>query len=78
MFASSILRVIMRRPTLWPEALRALVAFTPAGWWRMPPFLPLPRRAYLRWRMQTAYGSSEAVLVANDMVRFLQWRKEQR
>ena len=78
MFASSILRVIIRRPTLWPEALRALVAFTPSGWWRTAPFLPVPRRAYVRWRMQTAYGSSDAVPAPAELVQFLQWRREQR
>ena len=78
MFASSILRAIIRRPTLWPEALRALVAFTPSGWWRKPPFLPVPRRAYVRWRLQTAYGSSDARPSPIDLVHFLQWRRGQR
>ena len=78
MFASSILRVIIRRPTLWLEALRALVAFTPSGWWRMAPFLPLPRRDYVRWRMQTAYGAFDATPSPDDLVQFLQWRREQR
>jgi hypothetical protein len=78
MFASSILRVVIRQPSLWPEALRALVAFTPRGWWRRPPFLPVPRRAYLRWRMQTAYGSPEVAPVASDLIHFLEWRRGQR
>ncbi len=78
MFVSSIVRVMIRRPTLWPEALRALVAFTPRDWWRRPPFLPVPRRAYIRWRLQTAYGSMDATPSADDLVHFLQWRKDQR
>ena len=78
MFASSILRAMIRRPALWPEAVRALIAFTPAAWWRQPPFLPVPRRAYLRWRMETAYGSAGAVPDPVDFVRFLEWRKGQR
>ena len=78
MFASSILRVVIRRPSLWPEALRTLVAFTPRDWWRHAPFLPVPRRTYLRWRMQTAYGSSDAAPVAADLIHFLEWRRDQR
>jgi hypothetical protein len=78
MFASSILRAIIRRPTLWPEAMRVLVAFTPSSWWRQAPFLPVPRRAYLRWRVQMAYGSAEAAPVAADLISFLEWRRDQR
>ncbi len=78
MFASSILRVVIRRPSLWPEAVRALIAFTPGGWWKRAPFVPVPRRAYLRWRMQTAYGSADAAPMAEDLIRFLEWRRNQR
>ena len=78
MFAPSILRVILRHPTLWPEALRTLIAFTPSGWWKQRPYLPVPRRAYLRWRMQTAYGSLDATPVPADVVHYLQWRRRQR
>lgn len=78
MSASSIMRVMMRRPSLWPEAFRALLALTPADWWRRAPFLPIPRRAYLRWRLQTAYGSGDATPDPVDLIHFLEWRKKQR
>jgi len=78
MFASSILRAIIRRPTLWPEAMRALVAFTPSSWWKQAPFLPVPRRTYMRWRVQMAYGSTGAAPVATDVISFLEWRRDQR
>jgi hypothetical protein len=78
MFAFSMMRVMIRRPTLWPEAARALVAFTPRSWWRRFPFLPIPRRAYLRWRLQTAYGSSDIAPDPVDLVHFLEWRRDQR
>ena len=78
MFAPSVLRVILRHPTLWPEAVRALVAFTPTGWWRERPFLPVPRRAYIGWRLQTAYGSAKAAPDPDDVVQFLEWRRRQR
>ena len=78
MFAPSILRVILRHPTLWPEAIRTYAAFTPAGWWKQRPFLPVPRRAYLRWRMQTAYGAADAAPAPSDLIHFLEWRRDQR
>ncbi|MDH3607033.1 MAG: hypothetical protein OER12_08550 [Acidimicrobiia bacterium] len=78
MFASSILPAIIRRPTLWGEAIRAFFAMTPAKWWRMSPFLPVPRRSYLNWRLQTAYGSAEVRPQPVDIIRFLEWRKAQR
>ena len=78
MIASSLLRGLVSRPGLWPEALRAWVAFTPRTWWAQRPFLPLPRRAYLRWRIQTAYGSTNTRPEVTDLVEFLEWRREQR
>jgi hypothetical protein len=45
-------------------------------WYRRPPFLPLPPRDYLRWRMFTAYGDEDAVPPPGDVVRFARWRRE--
>ena len=28
----------------------------PGDWYRKPPFLPLPPRIYVHWRLRTAYG----------------------
>ena len=42
---------------LWATALRQGVRMCPPGWWRRPPFLPLPDREYLRFRLETQYGS---------------------
>lgn len=28
----------------------------PTGWWRKPPFLPVPDQDWLEFRMATAYG----------------------
>ena len=78
MFASSILRALIRRPTLWLEATRAFAALTPSRWWARPPFVPVPRRSYLQWRLQTAYGSAGASPEPIDVIRFLEWRKAQR
>ena len=37
------------------------------------PFLPLPDREYVRWRMLTAYGDEDAVPPAADIVRYARW-----
>jgi hypothetical protein len=43
---------------------------------RRPPFLPLPDRDYLRWRMYTAYADEAAIPSAEDVIRFARWRRE--
>lgn len=42
-------------------------------WWTRPPFLPVPDRTYIRWRMHTAYGRDDAVPPASDIVRYARW-----
>ncbi len=46
------------------------------GWYREPPFLPLPPPEYVRWRMLTAYGDEHAVPPAADVVRLARWRRD--
>lgn len=65
--------VVAGRPSLWTTAARELRAFAPRGWWRRPPFLPVPDRELLRFRMVTAYGSPEVRLDAEDLVTWLSW-----
>jgi hypothetical protein len=63
-------------PRLALDLLRAAWAFRRRNWWAKAPFLPLPDREYLRWRMYTAYGREDAVPPANDVVGFARWRRE--
>lgn len=53
------------------------MAIAPYGWWRRPPFLPVPDRGYLHWRVVTAYGGPEAIR-GEDLTTFLAWRRRQR
>lgn len=53
--------------------LRTGWRFRRREWYRRPPFLPLPDRTYLRWRMHTAYGRDDAVPPATDVVRYARW-----
>jgi hypothetical protein len=47
----------------------------PPDWWRRRPFLPVPDAAYVRFRIETAYGPmGEAT--PDDVVRYLEWCRE--
>jgi hypothetical protein len=63
----------IRRPGLIPAMLGTAWAFRARDWFRRPPFLPLPPRSYLRWRMETAYGDPEWIPSDDEMERFLRW-----
>ena len=76
---SLALRLAVRaavRPRLAIDLLRMTWAFRGREWWRQPPFLPVPDRAYLRWRMYTAYGDEHAVPPVQDVIGFARWRRE--
>jgi len=63
-------------PRLAVDLLRAMWAFRRRSWWKILPFLPVPDREYLRWRMYTAYGDEEAVPPVRDVIGFARWRRE--
>jgi hypothetical protein len=69
------LRVVVR-PRLAVDLLRLTWSFRARGWYRRPPFLPVPPPEYTRWRMFTAYGDEAAVPSVEDVVRFARWRRE--
>ncbi len=68
----------LARPTLAVDLLRVAWRFRARGWYRHPPFLPLPPREYVRWRMHTAYGDHDAVPPAEDVIRYARWVGRQR
>ncbi|HEV8357260.1 MAG TPA: hypothetical protein VGQ17_10895 [Gemmatimonadales bacterium] len=63
-------------PRLALDLLRTAWAFRRRAWWRRAPWLPLPDREYLRWRMYTAYGDEDAVPPLRDVIGFARWRRE--
>jgi hypothetical protein len=63
-------------PRLALDLLRTGWSFRRRRWWTRFPWLPVPDKAYLRWRMYTAYGDEAAVPPAEDVIRFARWRRE--
>ena len=63
----------LRNPSLGVDLLRVAWRFRRRHWYRRFPFLPLPARDYVRWRMHTAYGDHDAVPPADDVVRYARW-----
>jgi hypothetical protein len=63
----------LRSPSLGVTLLRVAWRFRKRGWYKAAPFLPLPPREYVRWRMYTAYGDYDAVAPAEDVERYARW-----
>ncbi|MFW5947591.1 MAG: hypothetical protein ACOCUW_03775, partial [Gemmatimonadota bacterium] len=61
------------RPRLLVSMLRAAWRFRARGWWRRPPFLPVPPAEYLEWRLQTAYGDDGREPTIQELDRYLRW-----
>lgn len=64
---------VAARPGLWPTALRQVAVLAPTRWWTRAPWLPVPDRNYLRFRMQTAYGDPGRAPEPADVVTYLHW-----
>lgn len=68
---AAALWTLLRRPLLLLEGLRFVTEIRRRG-------RPWPSRAYLGWRLQTAYGADNAGIPASDLIDFLRWRRELR
>jgi hypothetical protein len=69
----SLLGRCLRRPAIGLALLRVAWRFRRRHWYRQFPFLPLPARDYVRWRMHTAYGRDDAVPPVDDVIRYARW-----
>ncbi len=68
---------VLPHPGLWVTGLRQALRLAVPGWWRRPPFLPLPDPAYLRFRMETAYGGAgDQAPRPEDLVTYLRWCRD--
>ena len=71
------LRAVLPHPSLWRTGLRQARRLARPGWWRRPPFLPLPPADYLRFRMETAYGGAgDQPIAPQDLVTYLRWCRD--
>lgn len=71
------LPALLRHPRLWLTAVRQTRRLAPVGWWRRPPFLPVPDPAYLRFRLETAYGGAgDRTPEGDDLVTYLRWCRD--
>jgi hypothetical protein len=63
----------LRSPSTGAALLRVAWRFRSRDWYRRFPFLPLPAKDYVRWRMYTAYGDENIVPPPDDVVRYARW-----
>jgi hypothetical protein len=75
MFTWSAFGAVLIRPYLWPSAVATVFDFAPDRWWTRSPFVPIPDRTVMEWRVTTAYGQSDMTLAAQDIVSYLRWRR---
>ncbi len=67
---------VVRRPALWPTAVRAVRRTATPGWWHRRPFLPVPSGDYLRFRMVTQYGETDRQPDPADVLNYLAWCRD--
>lgn len=74
MLRLGLVLVVLRHPDLWLTALRQARRLAPDRWWSRRPFLPLPDRSYLHFRLVTAYGGDgTGPIRPEDLVTYLRW-----
>jgi hypothetical protein len=68
---------VLAHPSLWWTGLRQAFVLAAPGWWRRPPFLPLPAPDYLRFRLETVYGGAgDGPLEPEHLVGYLRWCRD--
>lgn len=68
--------VVVKRPRLWSTAVRQSLRLARQGWWKTPPFLPLPSPAYTAFRMITQYGTPTGTPEIEDVIDYLEWCRD--
>ena len=72
---AGVVGAVARRPGLWSTAARQARRLAPRRWWTRRPFLPVPDRAWMRFRAETQYGDPDRVPDADDVVTWLRWAR---
>lgn len=74
----ALLPPLLARPRLWPAAFRLAAASASRGWWRRPPFLPVPDGDYVAFRQLTHTGATDGRASGDELVAYLEWCREMR
>jgi hypothetical protein len=69
----AVVRAVATHPRLWPVAIRQWRRTVPTRWWRRRPFLPVPTRAYVEFRLLTQYGTNGHSPSPADVLNYLAW-----
>jgi hypothetical protein len=69
---------VARRPSLWLTAVHQVGVLARPGWWLRWPPVPIPDPAYLRFRLEVAYGNDRPDPEVTDVVAYLQWCRQMR
>lgn len=70
---AGVVTAVLTRPFLWSTAVMVACRLVPMRWWTRPPFLPLPSRAYVRFRKEAYYGDPQASFRPADVLKYLMW-----
>ena len=65
----------LAHPSVALDLLTVAWRFRDRRWFARFPFLPLPARDYVRWRMHTAYGDAHTVPPVDDVIRYATWAR---
>lgn len=66
---------VSKRPDLWRTAARVARVHTPNKWWTKRPFLPIPDRSWMDFRLETAFADSDAQVESEHFIEYLEWAK---
>jgi hypothetical protein len=65
-------------PALARDLITVAWRFRRRDWLGHAPFLPVPSKEYLAWRMYTAFGDHRAVPTVQDVTRYARWARRGR
>ena len=64
------------RPDLWVTSVGQVGRLTPNRWYAQWPFLPIPAREYLEFRVLTQYGDTQRSPEVRDVIDYLEWSRD--
>ena len=74
--ATRTLAALAVRPDLWSAGISQVRRLAPNGWYLRWPFLPLPAREYLEFRVLTQYGDTQRSPEVRDVIDYLEWSRD--